>query len=512
MYFQIRELILWRRSAPGRRVVPFEPGAVNVISGASKTGKSAVIPIIDYCLGSDRCAIPVGVIRESCEWFGVVVDTAEGQKLFARREPGEQQQTGDMFVLEGDTVEVPERIEERNSNTGLVKAMLDRVAGLSTLGFDPESESSFKTRPAFRDLMAFTFQPQNIIANPDVMFFKADTTEHREKLKTIFPYVLNAVTAADLAARWEIDRLQKVLRRKEAELNAALSSVNVWRTEANAWIRQAIDLGLLSPDTRLTDDWSNTLDVLRSVASTNSRIARPTVASLEVPLVRLGELRKQEAEAAERVSELRERLNQLRRLLQNSSDFGSAIRVQRDRLALSKWLQSQSEEVDDALATLGAQGRQNLDALVAALEGIEVQLSSHPAVSDRLDKEQLRLRSATDEALQDLAAIRQEIALLERDSEEAREAAYSFDQIERFIGRLQQALTLYDRADVNAELREELAALKERIEELRGKLSDMRLLVERRTRQRPWRQPPQRSFQVLMRNGLRPPSSWSSLI
>jgi hypothetical protein len=28
--------------------------------------------------------------------------------------------------------------------------------------------------------MAFTFQPQNIIANPDIMFFKADTTEHRD--------------------------------------------------------------------------------------------------------------------------------------------------------------------------------------------------------------------------------------------------------------------------------------------------------------------------------------------
>ena len=46
-------------------MVKFESGVVNVISGASKTGKSAVVAIIDYCLGSDKCAIPVGVIQET---------------------------------------------------------------------------------------------------------------------------------------------------------------------------------------------------------------------------------------------------------------------------------------------------------------------------------------------------------------------------------------------------------------------------------------------------------------
>ena len=34
--------------------------------GASKTGKSAVIPIIDYCLASGKCSIPVGTIRRAC--------------------------------------------------------------------------------------------------------------------------------------------------------------------------------------------------------------------------------------------------------------------------------------------------------------------------------------------------------------------------------------------------------------------------------------------------------------
>lgn len=480
MYFQVRQLILWSRWGNERRIVEFQPGVVNVISGGSKTGKSAVIPIIDYCLAADRCAIPVGVIRENCEWFGILVDTVEGAKLLARREPGEQQQTSDMYVQEGDTVVVPDRIEERNSNTVAVKTMLDRVAGLSSLGFEPDIDSGYKARPSFRDLMAFTFQPQNIIANPDVLFFKADTSEHREKLKTIFPYVLNAVTANDLAAKWEIDRLETVLRRKVSELNVANASLTVWQSEASAWIRHAVDLGLVDVNVEPPKDWIDTLDLLRKIASLDSRRARPSIASIEAPLRRLQELRQQETAAAEAVSERRQRLNELLRLVQNSKDFGSAMRVQRDRLALARWIRERAVEKNDLFSALGAGGRRELEELVVALEGIELQLASHPAVSDRLDREQLRLRAATEKGLDDLASIRREIALLERDSEKAREAAYGFDRIERFLGRLQQALTIYDRADENADLRQEISDLKKQIEDLRGGISEQE--IDRRVR------------------------------
>ena len=64
----------------------------------------------------------------------------------------------------------------KNTSVDDVKRMLDKLAGLSNLGFDPSGlAGGFKGRPSFRDLLAFAFQPQNIVANPDVLFFKADT-------------------------------------------------------------------------------------------------------------------------------------------------------------------------------------------------------------------------------------------------------------------------------------------------------------------------------------------------
>src|SRR5690606_34374150 len=127
-------------------------------------------------------------IRKYCEWFGIVIATAQGDKLLARREPGAQRSTDDMYLLEATQItDIPWRIA-KNTNADAVKRLLDELAGLSRLNFSGSDESiGFDGRPSFRDLAAFTFQPQNVVANPDVLFFKTNTYEHREKLRKIFP-------------------------------------------------------------------------------------------------------------------------------------------------------------------------------------------------------------------------------------------------------------------------------------------------------------------------------------
>jgi hypothetical protein len=482
MYFQLRKLILWPRHNGQPRIVDFHPGVVNVISGASKTGKSAVIPIIDYCLASDKCAIPVGVIRENCSWFGVLIDTIEGQKLLARREPGDQQTTGDMVLIEGDEVEVPQRIDGKGTSASNVKAMLNRLAGLTNLDFEPEAEGGFKSRPSFRDLMAFTFQPQNIVANPDVMFFKADTTEHREKLKTIFPYILQAVTAEVLQARYEIDRLGRLLRRRENELRALMAAGNAWRMEAQSWLRQAIEFGLLPSDQAIPSDWPDIVDMLRGVVEANSEAAHPNIAGIDVALVRLQELRTEESAVAAYLTQHRQRLSELRRLIESSDAYGSALRIQRDRLALSDWLKQlmPDDRRDDTVAILGDGGREKVEQLSDALAAIEVRLRTHPSVSDTLDKEILRLRGDAEVLLARLNEIRREIGMLERNSQQAKQTIDRFDRMERFLGRLEQALLLYDRTDQSAGLRQEIDAIKSQMGELRRRVSENE--IERKMR------------------------------
>lgn len=64
MKLAILKVILWPKdSNHSPRVIPFAPGKINILTGESATGKSALTWIIDYCLGSGKCSIPVGLIR-----------------------------------------------------------------------------------------------------------------------------------------------------------------------------------------------------------------------------------------------------------------------------------------------------------------------------------------------------------------------------------------------------------------------------------------------------------------
>ncbi|MDF1848283.1 MAG: DUF3732 domain-containing protein [Parvibaculaceae bacterium] len=477
MQFQIKKIILWPRKGFDKREINFVEGQVNVISGASKTGKSAVIPIIDYCLCSNKCSIPVGVIREECEWFGVLVSSVEGDKLFARREPGEKKQTGDMFVLEGEAVEIPVGIEEKNATVDQAKTILNRLSGLSSLGMNPQSEGFGSNRTGFRDLMAFTFQPQNIVANPDVLFFKADTTEHREKLKSIFPYVLNAVTQETLADRWEMDRLQKILRQKEAAMKAAESSVQTWVSEAVSWIQRARELGLIDVDRENPTLWPDILDLLVEIVGTNSRRAQTSVLAVDGALEELSVLQNAEAEEAGHLTVQRQRLLEIRRLIDSSQTYGEAMFIQRDRLAISSWIRNLSSQSSDALAAVSSEGAEHLDQLCAALEGLELEVQSQATISDKLDKEQLRLRSLAEESISRLNGIRTQIRELERRSDEARAEIYRADQIERYLGRLEQAISLYERTGEDAELKSEVEDLQEKIGNIRGRISEQQIQV-----------------------------------
>lgn len=468
MYFQVRQVILWPRHGGEPRVVEFEPGVINVISGASKTGKSSVIPIIDYCLGAGKCTIPVGVIRETCSWFGVLIDTQEGQKLLARKEPGNLKSSGDMLLLEAPKIAPPKTIERKNQNVEHVKAMLNRLSGLSNLEFEPGTEDRFKYRPSFRDLMAFLFQPQNIVANPDVMFFKADTTEHREKLKTIFPYVLGAVSPEILQARHELDRIKRLLRRRESELRARQASGASWQREGFAWVRLAIEYGLLPAQTTVPNNWPETLDLLRTALQGDPQSVAPTLASMDVIMSRLAELRVAESELAIELNQSRQRLHELKRLDESSDEYVDGLRIQRDRLSLSTWIRALASDhhTESAVLEPSATGRAKIDQLCEALEGIELRLRSHPGVTESLGREMLRQRESTDTLLRELAAVRLEIRSLEGKSKEARKVTTRGEEIARFLGRLEEAIRLYEAAETSSTLHEEISTLRIEVEKL----------------------------------------------
>jgi hypothetical protein len=58
-----------------RRDVRFLPGRLNIVTGESKTGKSALLAITEFCLGRDTYLVPAGPITDHVAWYGSLWQT-----------------------------------------------------------------------------------------------------------------------------------------------------------------------------------------------------------------------------------------------------------------------------------------------------------------------------------------------------------------------------------------------------------------------------------------------------
>ena len=72
MNFYIDKLLLWLKDG-SLESLDFERDKINIITGNSKTGKTAILEIIDYCFcgGKDTVTISHEHIGENVAWYGL---------------------------------------------------------------------------------------------------------------------------------------------------------------------------------------------------------------------------------------------------------------------------------------------------------------------------------------------------------------------------------------------------------------------------------------------------------
>ena len=476
MYFQIKEVILWSKNPSHEpRRLRFELGIVNVISGVSRTGKSAIIPIIDYCLGADKCTIPVNTIRDACGWFGVLVETINGQKLFARREPGLQKTTGDMFVLEGQEIEIPQQIVSKNTSSESVKRMLDELAGLTALDFDfDNTNTGFKGRPSFRDLSAFIFQPQNIVANPNVLFYKADTHEHREKLRTIFPYILDAITPDLLARQHELNQIRKVLRKKESELANVKQVSDRWLAEIRSKVIEAREIGLTDSLPPQDANREQLINILLNIVNATTYKLQTSNETISDAIGELTLLNSEERQVSLELSALRKRQVEMSALKESAILYKGALQIQRDRLQISKWI-GQSQNQDHDCPFCGSEldsSKELVTSLQRSLQEIEREAGEFDSIPASFDREFERVRAESELVAEKLRAIRFRMKALEKSSEEAKQRQYDSLRVSRFVGNIEQALLTYAQIGTDSDLSVEVQELKDRIKAIEKVLSE----------------------------------------
>lgn len=272
MTMQILDIVVFSHHGQ-RRVLPLKTGAVNIITGASKTGKSALIEIVDYCFGAGECRVPEGPIRRSVSWFGLRLQLGSGQVFIARRCPDARSVSSeDCFVEVGDRVDVPDAGALRQTtNTKGLSALLNGWSGIHDNIHEPLPG---QTRPALsatvRHALALCFQSQNELTRKELLFHISDPDPRKQghkfqALQDTFPYFLGAVDDEYVRKREELRRLREQLRACERQLTELRSLSGEGISRAATLLAQARDVGLSSSD---ANTWEDTIAALREISRT----------------------------------------------------------------------------------------------------------------------------------------------------------------------------------------------------------------------------------------------------
>lgn len=265
---QIRKLILYGKNGKVRSI-PFKLGQVNIITGKSKSGKSAIGDIIEYCLGGDSCNIADGVIRENVSWYGLLLQFEEEQIFVARKnpEPG-QQSTSYCYVKRGKVVSMPETNEfTSNENVAGLEELLSQKVGISeNLNIPSEGQSRNALTANIRHALYYCFQNQDEIAAKNFLFHRQAEDFITQSIKDTMPYFMGIINEDALEKEKERSILKRkiVIEKRRIEEKRMLQGGGIKR--GTALLAEAKYVGLLSDDIDIRyDSYDSVYAVLKNI-------------------------------------------------------------------------------------------------------------------------------------------------------------------------------------------------------------------------------------------------------
>jgi hypothetical protein len=264
MTLQILDIVVFNQKGE-RRVVSLRLGKVNVITGGSKTGKTALIDIVDYCLARNEFNVPAGVIRETVTWYVVRLQADAQQIIIGRPAPPDGQKTcSDVFLQVGSQVGLPDYSELKpNTNTAALGILLTEIVGIQPNEHTPPpGQSRNPLRATISHAKFYLFQPQYRIADRTVLFYRQDEDFVPQAIKDTLPYFLGAVgdeRYERILALRRAKRELKLLERRAAEEEAIRGRDN---SRALARLMEAQQAGVL-PSVPPPEEFEEIVEALR---------------------------------------------------------------------------------------------------------------------------------------------------------------------------------------------------------------------------------------------------------
>lgn len=203
-----------------RRDLQFKVSGLNVITGRSSTGKSALSEIIEYCMGRSSFNVPEGVIRDKVAWYAVIYQFEHEQVLVAKPTPrGGGASCSTAMLRRGAELQAPafgELVE--NSDDDAIVTLLSRLLGIPENRTDVALEHSRDSYDAnVKHTFYYLFQKQGLVANKDQLLYRQNEAFQPQAIRDTLPILLG-VSSHD---RYELEAKLRIAQR-DLRLNAKL--------------------------------------------------------------------------------------------------------------------------------------------------------------------------------------------------------------------------------------------------------------------------------------------------
>lgn len=477
MSFQIRDIVLYAHNGEMRRV-EFASGRLNIITGGSKTGKTALIAVLEYCFGSSECHIPEGIMRRAVAWAGVRLAVPEGDVFIARRLPAPgRNSSSDVYYAVGSQIALP-RADQlmQTTNPQTLEGLLAAHAGIGQNRHDPSpGQTRVPLQAGIAHALIYCFQHQTEIDSNQHLFHRQSEQWLPQAIKDTMPYFLGAVNDDYVARMAELRRLRREVRGIERKLEEYEAVRGHGVTMAQSLLAEATDLGL-RPGQSVPETWDASLEALRGLTGVTS------VPEEEQIAVEGDEFRRLQAERELITHELRVVRDQLEAARALTADRHGFSREAHAQILRMKSIELFTPRGDDghSLATCplcqsSLPGREvappmqaiqnSLERLDAQIRQVEERTPQMQAVVTSLETKQADLKSRFRDNRERLEAIQRENDKLQEYRDRNARRAH-------ILGRVSLYLESVPHLEDGSDLQLQIADLRSQVARLEEELSD----------------------------------------
>ncbi|WP_435113699.1 DUF3732 domain-containing protein [Nocardiopsis synnemataformans] len=412
---QLLTIILYSKTGD-RQTLDFNPGALNIVTGESKTGKSALLDIVEYCLGRDTLQMPIGPITSTVSWYAALFQLGSGRAFVARPAPqaGRASTQRAMLAFGANLTSFNYEDLEANSDSDAVREQLGRRIGIEENLHEPPPGSARNAVEAHIGHAALLcLQRQSEIADRDLLFHRQGDQSMAQTLKDTIPYFLGAVPRNQALKRAQLTAARRDARTAEIAYRQAVQTAEVAEAGLAALWREAFALGMV--DSAEQPERNIALASLHAAVT-----AGPVPAEVDPESVsRRNTLERERGELRARLRAVAAEREMLLQQEEAASEYTGAVRIQAARLASLNLIGIESDDADGehdiSCALCGSTMReadptaaelhQSLRWLDNQLRGMEAAQPARRSALTQLDEKAAELRSeirVVENALQSL--------------------------------------------------------------------------------------------------------------